>query len=74
MRVSSLRIIDESAFRAALKQARDGKDAPIVLLMRVLQIEFWLRNLDKHGLLMGHSAPALNPHALHAPGSILRSA
>jgi len=54
---SSLGIIDATVFREALQKARYGEDTPIVLLLRTLEIEFWLRNLDRNGLLLGHSGP-----------------
>lgn len=74
MLVSSLCIIDGSAFCKALKQARDGEDTPIVLLMRTLQIEFWLRNLDRNGRLIAPSAPATSARVMDASERSLRRA
>jgi asparagine synthase (glutamine-hydrolysing) len=74
MLVSSLCIVDGLAFCEALKQARDGGNTPIVLLMRTLQIEFWLRNLEGNGRLMGHSAPATSARVVDASERRLRSA
>ena len=52
MLASSLGIVNETKFREALRRVRDGEDSPIVLVMRTLDIEFWLRNLQSNGRLM----------------------
>ena len=55
MLASSLGIVNTARFLGALRKARDGEDTPIVLLMRTLDVEFWLRNLNRNGLLMSPS-------------------
>src|SRR6266403_3052891 len=45
MLVSSLGITNSAEFVDALQKARLGQQAPIVLLMRTLGVELWLRNL-----------------------------
>lgn len=36
-------IVEPKAFRNALVRAREGKDVPMVALLRTLNVEFWLR-------------------------------
>lgn len=55
MVASSIGIVNAPAFRDFLRKARDGEEVPILLLMRTLDIELWLRNLNRNGLLMGDS-------------------
>jgi asparagine synthase (glutamine-hydrolysing) len=50
---SSLRIVDPSAFSETLRKARQGQEVPIVILMRTLGIEFWLRHLGRQLALSG---------------------
>lgn len=57
MVASSIGIVNAAAFRDSLQKARNGEEIPILPLMRTLEIEFWLRNLRRNGLLMTHSAP-----------------
>jgi asparagine synthase (glutamine-hydrolysing) len=56
MVASSIGIVNATAFRDFLRKAGDGEEVPILLLMRTIDIEFWLRNLKRNGLL-GHSVP-----------------
>jgi asparagine synthase (glutamine-hydrolysing) len=42
---STLGIINADAFRAALETARTGRNVPITILMRTLNLECWLRNV-----------------------------
>src|SRR5439155_14533374 len=53
MASSFLGIVDSNALREALKKARDGQQIPVVILMRTLAIESWLRNLQKGLFLSG---------------------
>jgi asparagine synthase (glutamine-hydrolysing) len=55
MVASSIGIVNAPGYRDFLRKARDGEEVPILLLMRTLDIECWLRNLNRNGLLMGHS-------------------
>ena len=48
---TSLGIIDPQAFREALQKIRYGQDLSMVALLRMLDIEFWLRGLSQQGRL-----------------------
>jgi hypothetical protein len=43
---SSLGIVDRQSFLRGLQDAERGKEVSVVLLMRTLAIELWLRRLD----------------------------
>jgi asparagine synthase (glutamine-hydrolysing) len=47
---SSLGIVEAEKFLEALQQARQGKEMPVVNLIRTLGIETWLLNLIAHGI------------------------
>lgn len=51
MRSATLGIVDPRRFADALQQARYGQEVPIVFLMRVFLIEYWIRNLAYRGVL-----------------------
>lgn len=53
MFATSLGVINAAAFLSALQKAREGHDASFVILMRTFDIEFWLRNLNRWGILAG---------------------
>jgi asparagine synthase (glutamine-hydrolysing) len=48
---ASLGIVDPKAWRDALEKARSGKDAPMIPLLRTLDLESWLHNLESRGIL-----------------------
>ena len=48
---SSLGIVDAARFLAALQKARHGQEVPVVMLMRTIYIERWLRNLSALGVV-----------------------
>jgi asparagine synthase (glutamine-hydrolysing) len=47
---SSVGIVDSDKLLYALQKARRGEDVPIVLLLRTMGIEHWLRNLCSQGI------------------------
>ena len=47
----SIGIVDSSVFFETLKNAQQGKEVPIVTLMRTLSIELWLRAAREQGIL-----------------------
>jgi asparagine synthase (glutamine-hydrolysing) len=51
MTSSSLGIVDRESFLQSLHEARNDKNVPLVLLMRTIFLEVWLRNLLEHGIL-----------------------
>jgi asparagine synthase (glutamine-hydrolysing) len=51
----SLGIINSEAFFNALDAARQGKQVPLVPLLRALSLERWLQSLKTHGDLKGFS-------------------
>jgi asparagine synthase (glutamine-hydrolysing) len=53
MLITSLGIVDEKKFLAALQEAREGKEVPTVPIMRALNVEHWLKNLQHQGLSTG---------------------
>ena len=52
---SSLGIVDAKIFSEALQKARHGQEVPVLLLMRTLGIESWLKNLSHFRVLVGIS-------------------
>ncbi len=48
---TSLGLVDTEALREALQSARDGKEIPIVPLMRTFAAEKWLRTLSRRKTL-----------------------
>jgi asparagine synthase (glutamine-hydrolysing) len=50
MATASLGIIDPDAFREALNKARNGQEVAIVPLLRTLEIESWIENLESRGV------------------------
>jgi asparagine synthase (glutamine-hydrolysing) len=48
---SDLGIVDREAYCEALRKARNGQDMPVVLLIRTIAVEMWLRNLRHWNLL-----------------------
>jgi asparagine synthase (glutamine-hydrolysing) len=44
-----LGIVNDSAFTNAIESAREGREIPIVTLMRTLELETWLRSLLRAG-------------------------
>lgn len=57
----SLGIVDARSFLETLETAREGREVPIVILMRTLAIECWLRSLAAHGILTGKNAATAKP-------------
>ena len=53
MRCVSLGIVDEKRLREALLKARDGQPDDVVTLLRILDIERWLRDLSDRGIWSG---------------------
>ncbi len=51
MRSGALGIVDSLKFLDALEKARHGMETPIVTLMRTFAMEFWLRAIEKQGIL-----------------------
>jgi asparagine synthase (glutamine-hydrolysing) len=51
MVTGSLGIVDSLAFREALEKARTGRSIPFVSMMRTLEVESWLRNVQAHRFL-----------------------
>jgi asparagine synthase (glutamine-hydrolysing) len=61
----SLDIVDADAFWKALQTARTGREIPIVLLIRSLAVEDWLKNISRWGIqfappILSHQTRALN--------------
>jgi asparagine synthase (glutamine-hydrolysing) len=54
----SLGIVETKNFLEALQKARRGKELSVVMLMRTLSIEIWLRNLNHHRILVGNDEDA----------------
>ena len=54
---SSLGFLNPMAFSAALQTGQHGKEIPIVLLLRAVGMEFWLRNLRDFGLVAAPMDP-----------------
>jgi asparagine synthase (glutamine-hydrolysing) len=46
-----LGIVAPDLFLCALRKAREGREVPLVFLLRTLTVEAWLRTLNNHGLL-----------------------
>lgn len=55
---AKLGIVDATSFCKELERVRWGQDVPIVSLMRTMQVEFWLRELDSRKLI-DEIAPAV---------------
>ena len=47
MVASSLGIVNEHSFRATLQRAREGHEVPVVTLLRTIELEIWLRGLQR---------------------------
>ena len=45
---SSLGIINSQSFAGALRKAREGREVPIVSLLRTIELEVWLRRLQPY--------------------------
>lgn len=73
MLASSMGIVNTPAFRDFLRKARDGEQVSILLLMRTLDIEFWLRNLNRNGLLMGDSVSRRTEGPVNTEGARIDS-
>jgi hypothetical protein len=60
---ASIGIVDSSVFFETLKNAQQGKEVPIVTLMRTVSIELWLRAAGEQGILKNwdSSVPAHGP-------------
>lgn len=58
MVAGALGIVNAEDFRKALQMARQGQEISLVILIRTLAIEFWLRSLGEQGVLP--SNPTLN--------------
>jgi asparagine synthase (glutamine-hydrolysing) len=67
---SSLGIVEPRAFLEALQKARRGQEVPTVTVMRTLGIEFWLTNLNHHGILTGIETDAQDLRESLAPTPI----
>jgi asparagine synthase (glutamine-hydrolysing) len=50
---SSMGIVDPKALSGTLQKARQGQETPVVLLLRTLAIETWLRHQTRRGILIG---------------------
>ncbi len=67
MPTASFRIINPAALREALEKARSGQQVPIIPLLRTLEIESWLRNLQDGNALNRKSielAPACHGESM----------
>jgi len=51
MRCVAHRIVALEPFAEALQQVRDGKEIPLVFLLRTMSIEYWLRQLESLGVI-----------------------
>ncbi len=77
---SSLGLVNKEKFLEAMANADRGQEMPIVILLRTLAIEIWLREIDSRKVLRGRGQEtARNPatlNAQHAPhqGEIKSSA
>ncbi len=58
MVAASLGIVNARSFTATLARARQGKEVPIVSLMRTLELEIWLRAREQH--LSSNDQSAIN--------------
>jgi len=59
--VGALGIVAPNVFHGALQDARQGKEVPIVPLLRALSLERWLRGLKASGYLKGNSVSIESP-------------
>jgi asparagine synthase (glutamine-hydrolysing) len=65
MVTSSLGIVETERFRVALQKARQGKEVPVVMLLRTLSIETWLRNAcEARSLICGAENTSVSPEHL----------
>ena len=48
---STLGIADSAAISLALQRARDGQEGRIVQLLRIMEVETWLRQMSAHTAL-----------------------
>jgi len=53
MLLCSLGIADSARFIEALQKVRQGTEVPMVMLMRTLGVELWLRSLTAREVLRG---------------------
>ncbi|HEU5409258.1 MAG TPA: asparagine synthase-related protein [Nitrospira sp.] len=60
--VGSLGIVVSDLFFQALEDAHQGKQTPLVPLLRTLGLERWLRALRSNGFLQGHAVRITPPH------------
>ena len=51
---SELGIVDQARVLEALEMTKRGHEVPVVILLRTIAIEAWLRALDSRGLLYSH--------------------
>jgi len=60
MTSASRGIVDSEAFRQAILSIRSGGDVPIVAMLRTLEVEAWLRNVEQRRILVryGQTEPA----------------
>ncbi len=56
MASSRFGIVDERCFQDALLAAKDGRDIPLIRLMRTIVLEAWLRGVLKHSCIRGTSS------------------
>jgi len=73
MMSASLGIVEPRKLREALHSVRQGKEVPVVLLLRTLRLEFWLRALSERAILrdLPFSVPP-NPLLETAEGAFIR--
>jgi asparagine synthase (glutamine-hydrolysing) len=60
---ASLGIVNARAFREALEQARQGKEVPMIPLLRTLGLEVWLRALSRRQGCADSSASKMSANA-----------
>ena len=53
MVTNSLGFANQRTFLESLQKVRHNQEISAVSLMRTLHIEFWLRNLRRHGIVAG---------------------
>lgn len=68
MVTTSLHLIDPGAFSGAVREACQGQTVAIVPLLRLLQLERWLRGAQRNGIITGGSIDGASHSAMLSRG------
>ena len=72
LRLEAMDIVDAPALRYSIEQASQGKDVPVLPLLRTLALEYWMRDLDSgSSFLVGLSESGKTNHASRVANEIL---